>query len=404
MSSILTCPACQGEVALPPQPAASLGCPHCGAALQLLAQVAAPASSEIPPLQRPRPAAVAAPGLSAPAVTARQVQRVMRPSERPSALGQMAGILMGGALGMIVGYWILNYLGGPRFDFLDIPLPWVPHTQTARPAPEHSPAPPPAAAGPLMEEEEPPPRRSAGESAVPAGASSVQPPPIAPVAMPFPKYSSDDLAEALAAADAAAGCEACGSTGFVIKTVVAGTTVASGKTIETQAKQRQPCEVCGGKPTGRIDADAYQKFCRLSEVLTFIDIERSDANLAARKDAVEQVFLRAAADHEKQAALGRLSFHHLENRARTQQGVLLAGTVQELGRSGEFHWARLLLFGLPEEITVVYRTAARLKPRDRVLLAGSIIDDPIQRLPGYAGTAAQVVWGGLPVPLPDEPR
>jgi hypothetical protein len=156
MSSDLTCPACQGEVPVP-QSAAELACPHCGVELRLALQLAA----DIPPLQRPRPVAASTPATSPPKVTAAQVRRALQPSQKPSALGQMAGILMGGALGMVVGYWILNYLGGPRFNFLDVPLPWVPHTQKAKaapaPPPHHA---PPASALPFMEEEEPPPRRA----------------------------------------------------------------------------------------------------------------------------------------------------------------------------------------------------------------------------------------------------
>jgi hypothetical protein len=44
-------------------------------------------------------------------------------------MGNLIGIVVFGFLGLAVGYWLLNYFGGARFNFLDIPLPFVPHTQ-----------------------------------------------------------------------------------------------------------------------------------------------------------------------------------------------------------------------------------------------------------------------------------
>jgi hypothetical protein len=381
MSSILVCPACQGEVSLPEGPLARLECPHCRNELRISADVAR-SSDEIPPRQY-FPA-------TAPSVSAAQLRRVMQPHNRPSAIGQLAGILLGGAMGMVVGYWILNYLGGPRFDFLHVPLPLVPHTQAAREALPPSPQPAPARA--LMEEEEPPPRQPASMPPASAPADTAPGPPMsspAPSSAPtFPSYSADQLAEALSAAHAAAGCENCQSTGFIQKT----------------PQDRQSCPVCGGKPARRINADVYAKLCQLAEAITFVELDAGDPQFSHRKQSAEQVFLWAASDRQKQAALGRMTSHLLANRQRKQSGILLAGTVQASGQTGDYFWTRLVLFGLPEEVTVVASAPLRFKPQSRLLLAGSIIDDPRQRLPGYSGIAPQVVFGGLPIPLPDEGR
>jgi hypothetical protein len=45
------------------------------------------------------------------------------------ALGNFIGIVVFGFVGLFIGYWLLNFFGGPRFNFLDIWLPFVSHTQ-----------------------------------------------------------------------------------------------------------------------------------------------------------------------------------------------------------------------------------------------------------------------------------
>jgi hypothetical protein len=52
-------------------------------------------------------------------------------------------------------------------------------------------------------------------------------------------------------------------------------------------------------------------------------------------------------------------------------------------------------------VTVASVGRSPFQPRDRVLIAGSIIDDPAANLAGYEGSLPQVVWGGLPLRLPD---
>lgn len=42
---------------------------------------------------------------------------------------ELVKIVLGGVLGLALGYWALNYFGGPRFDWLKIHLPGCPHTQ-----------------------------------------------------------------------------------------------------------------------------------------------------------------------------------------------------------------------------------------------------------------------------------
>jgi hypothetical protein len=48
-------------------------------------------------------------------------------------LGELLGVVLGGATGLFIAYYGLNYFGGPRFDFAEIYLPGVPHTYEHKP-------------------------------------------------------------------------------------------------------------------------------------------------------------------------------------------------------------------------------------------------------------------------------
>jgi hypothetical protein len=139
-------------------------------------------------------------------------------------------------------------------------------------------------------------------------------------------------------------------------------------------------------------------------VTTFVDLDPSDPTVDNRKEAVEQVLLKAAESQEKLNSIGRLAGHWLVTDNRDHNGVLLAGTVRAIDREGPFYITRIVLFGLPKVITVLSSSRAALEPQDRVLIAGSIIERPSGNIAGYTGNLPRVVWGGRPVLLPSNSR
>jgi hypothetical protein len=80
---------------------------------------------------------------------------------------------------------------------------------------------------------------------------------------------------------------------------------------------------------------------------------------------------------------------------------VLVGTVNEVRREGDWGIIKLVLFGSPKPVIVV-SPAGRIpfQPQEKVLIAGSIVDQPRQTLQGYSGAQTQVVRGGLPMRLP----
>jgi hypothetical protein len=217
-----------------------------------------------------------------------------------------------------------------------------------------------------------------------------------------PRYTMDELEQALAAAQACLGCPACNATGYVERMVTVGSREVDGQRIEEQAARRFPCEACQGRAPVHLTQESYRHLCHLAETATYVTVDEGDGRVWGRREALRQTLLRAASDQEDASSLGRLAGHWLANAEREDDGILLAGTVRDVGRQGPFHLTRVVLFGLPKEVTVASLGRSPFQPRDRVLIAGSIVDDPASRLAGYEGSQAQIVWGGLPLRLPGE--
>ncbi|NLE37482.1 MAG: hypothetical protein GX621_05595 [Pirellulaceae bacterium] len=62
--------------------------------------------------------------------TAAAVAARLRGGARPKNLfAEIVKVGLGGVVGLAIGYWVLNYFGGRRFDWLTVYLPGCPHTR-----------------------------------------------------------------------------------------------------------------------------------------------------------------------------------------------------------------------------------------------------------------------------------
>jgi hypothetical protein len=111
------------------------------------------------------------------------------------------------------------------------------------------------------------------------------------------------------------------------------------------------------------------------------------------------------ADPKSAESIGRLAGFQLEPTRHNAPGIALAGTVQEMSQVGNLYAMKVVLFGLPKVVTVVSWRPAQpaINVHDRVIILGSIVDNPAENLNGYDGRLDQVVWGGLPAKLPPQP-
>lgn len=55
-------------------------------------------------------------------------QRLKGSGRKKSLLRELVGIVLGGLGGLLIAYYALNWFGGPKYDFANIPLPGVRHT------------------------------------------------------------------------------------------------------------------------------------------------------------------------------------------------------------------------------------------------------------------------------------
>ena len=88
---------------------------------------------------------------------------------------------------------------------------------------------------------------------------------------------------------------------------------------------------------GDLKPENYSQLCRLAEVLTFVDPQKGVTNLADQKAAVEKL-LRDVGERDKHKnvkVIAQLAAKWLDNPARDNPGVLLAGRVQKIGKTGQ---------------------------------------------------------------------
>lgn len=400
------CPRCQRPLAAPPELAGLVvECAHCRfrfVAPELEFEVAA-APARPPMKDSPTRAAET---------------RIAPP--RPQTLA----ILLGSACGLIVGYYVLNFLWGSQFDLLRIPLPGVAHTQQrSAPAAEAiaeeeelaSPAAAPIAQGPIVQ-------AIATESLVTSDAKTSQTTSDAepgklpemtaarPLATGKPLaggppvrgaklVSADRLKATLTEAERMSACRRCNATGRIQRTSVSvSKRGAKGKPVETTAV----CDECGGLAAAQLSPEIYQVLCEAAEAACFVEVRDADGALEEERRKLQALLLRVAASREKSNDLGRMASLWLDNSQRRGVGIALAGTVQRASREGKLWRYDVLVFGRPRVVTVLAPRDGGLREKDRVAVLGAVVDHPRYNLTGYTGDATQIVWGGLPLKLPEE--
>lgn len=294
----------------------------------------------------------------------------MKMRRRGSAAGQLVGVIVGGLMGLAIGYYLLNYLGGPSFNWLKIPLPGIPHTQPGAEAPEAA--------------------LNQSEKAAPIGPASApaQPPPDRPTMAPEPApsepvvqyppdyvgprrldlYDSADLAEALVRANELAGGAGAGA-------------AASG-------------------PPPALSTESYTAWCDIAEVIALLSPDEPEKSVSPRRDALRRLALRIATpDNVREIA--RLTLGRLDNPPRPEAGILLVGQVEESKPAGKLKVLQISVPSGSRQTTVLSPRGSIAGRGDLVLVLGAIVAEPGQNVIGYTGTEPQAVWAGLIVKLPD---
>lgn len=298
-------------------------------------------------------------------------------------------VLVGGILGLAIGYYVLCWVLGPEHGLPELPLPLLPHTmhwfagaeqtdkeadddagnrQAEQPSakepgtPKRQPEPPPESQQPSPNENE------VAKPDAPPARSPVEQPEPKPAPLPAdyvgprapPSFTSDELGKALKAAHDALSAE--------------GT-------------------------AGKITPEAYQKLCRMGHVLTFVEGDARDGRLADRRQAIRTILKRLGDQPGGTDQIGRLAGALLENKQPSQGGVLLAGTAGRVATQGRLRGAMVRLAAHGGSVSVLSDRPLPFAAGDQVIILGSIVSNPAEELVGYSGSKPLVVWTGTAIRL-----
>jgi len=318
----------------------------------------------------------------------------LRPRRRnqKSVARELAGWVFGGVAGLVIAYYLLNFIRGEAGNFLKIPLPGVSHSYQY--SPDWFPGWMQAAAEseeeaskeiadlsevfePALSEEakapaQPTPTlRPSGSGDNPSsdgpysglgGAAPAIPPRAFPpgyvgLADP-PSYPPDALGEALEAAHQSLGEK--------------------------------------GEP---ISEKAYAAWCRLAEVVTFVHGGPGAKHLRERKAAAGTLLAEIGRNEANLDKIGFQAGARCVADHRPSNGILLAGKVTGIASQGNAHGAHVELAASGQTIVVAARRPLPAKEADSVLILGRIVDDPAKNLIGFKTRQPLVVWAGLTVKI-----
>jgi hypothetical protein len=158
----------------------------------------------------------------------------------------------------------------------------------------------------------------------------------------------------------------------------------------------------GGKSDGKLTPDAYQAFCRLSEAVTLVNGDVSDAQLTVRIDATTQLLKKIVMASGHAEAIGRFAGERLDAKAAENTGILLAGTVKEiLPQKGHLFGLVIQLAGTSKTIDVVSDQDYKANVNDAIAFWGVVVRAPAANLVGYADKKPIVVWSGVAAKVTD---
>lgn len=213
-------------------------------------------------------------------------------------------------------------------------------------------------------------------------------------------HSFDDLQAALERATSALRCPHCAAERAAASAEDVGQDAADsfrGEAASAAARRLAHCAFCRGSGIGNLTTAVFEQLCQLAESVTYASIGGHEDEAESLREEVEELLRSIGRSRLKSDIVGRLAAGRLDDRRRASNGVLLAGTVSEVGWQGDLFAIRLVLAGVARPVMVLGRDAPQpaLEPRDRVLICGSIVDSPCDTVAGYLGDLPQVVWGGL---------
>ena len=147
----------------------------------------------------------------------------------------------------------------------------------------------------------------------------------------------------------------------------------------------------------------YNAYAGLGRAIEQTNLE--DADNAENLAALRPSLIQAANEPVKLNSIGSLAAKKLDT-ADADGGILLAGTVKDFRSAGAHFETTLELVQDKRMVIVVSAKNPQdsYKVDDQVVILGSIVRDPKEKLAGYKGEAAVVVKSGHAMVLPAEKK
>lgn len=150
-------------------------------------------------------------------------------------------------------------------------------------------------------------------------------------------------------------------------------------------------------------AQYFRRFYRLGEVATFAADDPAAPALGDKVAETTALLRKVGRDPDKLGLIGRAAIKWLAYPNRGEHaGIMVAGSVADIAQMGKLYATNIVIPGVEAPLTVYSGTKPKVAEGDRVILLGSVIDDPKGSLPDYDGAETPVVWNGLTVKLPPE--
>ncbi len=153
----------------------------------------------------------------------------------------------------------------------------------------------------------------------------------------------------------------------------------------------------------RVRGELLAALYDLGETTVYVDPEAPEIpELAKRATALLEAI---SEDAKLLAYVGNQSAQHLAQKQRPRDGVLIYGTVVRIEPHGHLFVTTVKLASRKKaQIGVLSFAdpAAYYHKGSRILLLGTVVDQPAMRVAGYNGEAGRIVVGGVPYALPKQ--
>ena len=137
----------------------------------------------------------------------------------------------------------------------------------------------------------------------------------------------------------------------------------------------------------------YASLSKLAESVTLLRGEPGDQQAA--RSAAGEMLRGMFSNQEKLEALGNRAAAEFANAMRTANGIVLAGTVEEVRSLDDQYRTFVRLPGKESPISLITAEKPQVSEGDTVISIGIVVDDPIQNIAGYDGPEERIVWAVL---------